>query len=165
MWSAFGVCVNGSSQRWRENKSDPVHCVLGRSACLFGFLSLDHVLFFFEKGTAHADVVNYKAGLVRRACQFVCERVFAPHSVSSCLNVSMWVCSCVLGLSDKPGHPLSSANTRLLAHQSFSDLHTVLPALGKQNRVQIQHCLIHKYDSTRRWRGPLNAIYRAMAWR
>lgn len=115
MWSAFGVCVNGSSQRWRENKSDPVHCVLGRSACLFGFLSLDHVLFFFEKGTAHADVVNYKAGLVRRACQFVCERVFAPHSVSSCLNVSMWVCSCVLGLSD---------------------LHTVLPALGKQNRVQ-----------------------------
>lgn len=45
----FGVCVNGSSQRWRENKSDPVHCASGRSACLFGFLSLDHVL-HLQKG-------------------------------------------------------------------------------------------------------------------
>lgn len=41
----FGVYVNGSSQRWRENKSDPLHCALGRSACVFGFLSLDHVLY------------------------------------------------------------------------------------------------------------------------
>lgn len=150
-----------------EEKTSLTLCTVcwgGQPVCLV-FWVWTMCSFFFEKGTAHADVVNYKAGLVHRACQFVCERVFAPHSVSSCLNVSMWVCSCVLGLSDKPGHPLSSANTRLLAHQSFSDLHTVLPALGKQNRVQIQHCLIHKYDSTRRWRGPLNAIYRALAWR
>lgn len=26
----------------------------------------------FEKGTGRADVVNYKAGMVRGACQYVC---------------------------------------------------------------------------------------------
>lgn len=41
----------------------------------------------FEKGTDHADVVNYKAGTVHGASQHVCVSVFVPLLVCALLSV------------------------------------------------------------------------------
>lgn len=40
----------------------------------------------FEKGTDHADVVNYKAGMVHGASQRVCVSVFVPPLVHAFLS-------------------------------------------------------------------------------
>lgn len=41
----------------------------------------------FEKGTDHADVVNYKAGAVHGASHHVCVSVFVPLLVRALLSV------------------------------------------------------------------------------
>lgn len=40
----------------------------------------------FEKGTDHADVVNYKPGMVHGASQRVCVSVFVPPLVHAFLS-------------------------------------------------------------------------------
>lgn len=66
-----------------------MHCAPGRSTCLFGFLSQDHAL-CLRKGTARADVVNYKVGLFREACVCVCGCMclFAAYFELAHVNVS-----------------------------------------------------------------------------
>lgn len=78
----------------------------------------------------------------------MCVSVFAPQFLGACVNASARVQGGVCGGTWSP--LLTSSYLRSLARWSFSDLHTVLQASGKQTRVQLQNCLIHKYDST--WR-------------
>lgn len=92
----------------------------------------------------------------------VCARLclFLAHT---CVNVL--VRDAVCGPSE-PGHSLTASHVRRLALGSFSNPPCAPTSLWYTvaSPVLTLRCLIHKYDSTWRWRGPLNAIYRALAW-
>lgn len=61
-----------------------------------------------EKGTDHADVVNYKAGMVHGASQHVCVSVSAPLLVRAFLSVLVHDDVCVFLISLKGLQPIFS---------------------------------------------------------
>lgn len=65
----------------------------------------------FEKGMGHSDVVNYKAGMVRGASQYV-------HCVCVCSSVCADTCKCVSdgkGGPSEPAHAPTASGLRVLA--------------------------------------------------